>query len=152
MISGWYYLHTNGELIYKRDFDGTAADLRESDFVRHFWPMDTTDRSNAWDILVEASALGANLKRIAQLEAQWQCDDEDAQHYVKYLGCRLFKDGTAWCATRKDFIDLGSSPAGFGDTALEAFADLAKHLGFHAAKMWGAKFSDLLKSEKRVEA
>ena len=71
-ISGWYYLHTNGELIYKRDLDGTAADIRESDFARALWPMDPTDRESAWTILVEALALGANEERIAELEAALQ--------------------------------------------------------------------------------
>jgi hypothetical protein len=47
-IQGWYYLHTNGSLIYKRDFDGTVADFRDSDFVRAFWPLDPSDREGPW--------------------------------------------------------------------------------------------------------
>ena len=34
MEQGWYYLHTNGDLIYKRELGGTAADIRESDFAK----------------------------------------------------------------------------------------------------------------------
>lgn len=35
---------------------------------------------------------------------------------------------------------------GFGDTKLEAMADLAKNLGYKPDKLgWGAKFADLLK-------
>jgi hypothetical protein len=34
MIEGWYYLHTNGDLIYKRELGETAADIRESSFAR----------------------------------------------------------------------------------------------------------------------
>ena len=42
--------------------------------------------------------------------------------YVPGLACpghggpdtRVFRDGDAWCAVRSDFIDLQTSPAGFG--------------------------------------
>ncbi len=61
-MDGWYYLHTNGELIYKRDLDGTAADIRESTFARALWPMEPSDREGAWRILIEGLAAGANLK------------------------------------------------------------------------------------------
>jgi hypothetical protein len=90
-IEGWYYLHTNGELIYKRDLDGAVADLRESDFVRHFWPCDPTDREGAWNILVEALALGASPSRVNELAIKWQCNDEDALVYAERLQIKLFK-------------------------------------------------------------
>lgn len=32
-LDGWYYMHKNGDLIYKRDTAGMAADIRESDFA-----------------------------------------------------------------------------------------------------------------------
>lgn len=35
-------------------------------------------------------------------------------------------DGNQWCATNPDFINLQESPAGFGDTPMEAIAALAK--------------------------
>lgn len=143
-IIGWYYLHENGDLIYKRDFDGIAGDLRESDLVRAFWPMDPADREGAWRILVEASAAGAEPARVTELAAKWQCDDKDAATFAERVGCRLFKDGAAWCATRADFVDLQASPAGFGDTALDAMAALCKELGYRPAKMWGETFKSLL--------
>lgn len=144
-LQGWYYLHTNGDLIYKRDFDGTAADIRESDFARALWPVDPADRLGAWTILVEALAAGANRGRVNELAVKWGCDDADAVQAARVWGARLFKDGDQWCATRSDFQDLTASPAGFGQTALEAFAALAKKLGYTPSKMWGASFCDLLK-------
>lgn len=39
---------------------------------------------------------------------------------------RVFKDGSAWCAVRPDFINLQESDAGFGDTPEAARAALAK--------------------------
>lgn len=146
-IIGWYYLHTNGDMIYKRELGDTAADIRESDLAVMLWPMDPEDRAGAWRILVEGLAAGANRERIAELAAKWGCDDADAQHYAQHIGCRLYRDGAAWCATRADFINLQESPAGGGETALEAFSELAKALGYRPQKMWGATFKSLVSTE-----
>lgn len=146
-IEGWYYLHTNGELIYKPDHDGTAADIRDSDFARALWPMDRSDRLGAWTILVEGLAAGANLKRVAELAAKWSCDDGDAATYADRVGALVYMNDNKWCATRKDFENLQESPSGWGDTALEALAALAKELGYQPSKMWGISFTDLLKEK-----
>ena len=144
-MTGWYYLHTNGELIYRRDFDGTAADIRESPFARALWPVDPSDRAGAWRILVEAGAAGANLERVRELANKWGATDEDAQHYAEAIDVRLFIDGANWCATKSDFINVHESPAGFGSTCLEALIELCKDLEFTPSKMWGATFHDLVK-------
>jgi hypothetical protein len=58
MTKGCYYLHaTDKALIYKSLDD--IPDIRDSDFAIGLWIMDTEDRENAWDILVEALAAGA---------------------------------------------------------------------------------------------
>ncbi len=36
----------------------------------------------------------------------------------------LFKDGTKWCAVTADFVNVQESPAGFGDTIMDAIEDL----------------------------
>lgn len=146
-IAGYYYLHENGSLIYKRELDGeTAADIRESPFALGMWPMDPTDRAGAWRIVVEGLAAGATKARVDDLASQWACTDADAQNYAEHIGVVLKRDGNAWCAHRKDFENLQESPAGFGDTALEAFAGLAKALNYRPSKMWGASFEHLVKS------
>lgn len=141
-IQGWYYLHTNGSLIYKASPD-SACDIRDSDFARSLWPFDPEDRAGAWNILVEASVLDVDAVRIKELAEKWYCDDKDAANYADYLGLNLYMDGDAWCATRSDHIDLQTSPAGFGDTALEAMAALCKELGYTGGKMWNPTFKDL---------
>lgn len=144
-IEGWYYLHTNGELIFKREIDGNmAADIRESTFARALWPCDPSDRGCAWTLLVESLAAGAKKDRVLQLATKWGCDDEDAQEYAERVGIILEPDGNAWCAKRKDFICLQESPAGFGGTALEAMANLCSELGYKPMKLWGVGFSDLV--------
>ena len=52
--------------------------------------------------------------------------NEDGQVFAERVKLKLSKDGNQWCATFQDFINLQESQAGFGETALEAFADLAK--------------------------
>lgn len=146
-IIGWYYLHTNGDLIYKKDLDGTAADIRESPFAVSMWPIDDQNRLTAWDTVVESLAIGANKDRVKELALKWQCTNEDAENYALRIGCTLGIDGNQYTATKKDFTNLQESPCGFGDTKLEAMADLCKQLGFTGGKMWNAKFKDLLKTE-----
>lgn len=137
-----YYLHQNGQLIYKPGAD--IADMRDSDFVTAFWPIDVTSRADAWTILVEGLALGADAARVNELAAKWSCTDEDAAVYADRIGVQLAMDGDQFFATRRDFINLQESPAGFGPTALYAFADLAKKLGYTASKMWGRSFNSLV--------
>ncbi len=143
-MEGWYYLHTNGTLIYKVELGGTAADIRESDFAVAMWPMDSQDRGTAWSILVEALAIDVEKKQVFELAEKWGCDDVDALTYAERVGCVLKMDGDQWFATKTDFENLQASPAGFGNTALEAMAALCKTLGYKACKMWGATFKDLL--------
>ena len=145
MIEGYYYLHTNGDLIYKRETGGTAADIRESDFAVAMWPFDPKDREMAWNIVVEGLAAGASKERVKELAVKWNCSNEDAVNYADHINAQLSMDGDQYCATRFDFVNLQESPAGFGDSAIEALAALAKELGYKPSKMWGAGFSDLLK-------
>jgi hypothetical protein len=146
-IVGWYYLHTNGDMIYKPDHSETAADIRDSDFARCMWPMDPSERQGAWDICVEGLALGARADRIRGLAAKWSCDDDDAENYASRIGITLALDGNMWCATGPGFENLQESPAGFGETKLEAMADLAKAMKLPAGKMWRQTFADLLKAK-----
>lgn len=144
-MTGWYYLHVNGDLIYKRELGGTAADIRESDFAKAMWPVDQSNRECPWRILVEGLALGARKDRIMELAKKWGCDDQDAKMYAAVIGIDLEMEGDKWQANRKDFVNIQESPCGFGSTILEAMAELAKNLGLQPSKMWGATFQDLVK-------
>ena len=144
-ITGWYYLHENNDLIYKPSPDA-IADIRDSDFAKCVWPIDPENRELAWDILVESLALGAKESRIITLAAKWNCTDADADIYADRVGVKITTDGNQFCATRLDFLDLQQSPAGFGDSKLEAMAALAKELGLKPGKMWRDTFKELLKS------
>jgi hypothetical protein len=148
-MDGWYYLHVNGDLIFKRETDGSVgADIRESDLARGLWPVYCKDRENAWSILVESLASGASKQRVSDLAEKWKCDDNDAATYADRVGCLLSKDGNAWCASRKDFVNIQESPVGFGETCLDAMAALCRDLGYKPSKMRGATFKHLLASNR----
>lgn len=147
-VDGWYYLHVNGDVIFKRDFEDTAADLRESTFVVAFWPVEKTDRENAWTLLVEALTLGARLGRIQMLAKTWFCDDADALIYAERIGVNLVKrEGEPWRASCMNRIAAvqATLPVGSGTTAVGALSDLCKKLGFKPSKTWGHSFPQLVR-------
>lgn len=146
VLVGWYYLHQNGNLIYMRELGETAADIRESDFAVCMWPLIPSDRAGAWDIAIEALALGANPDRIAELAKQWQLNDEDADEYAKRAGIVIERDGNMWCAVGPGFVNLQESHAGFGETKLAAMASLAKSMSIPSGKMWRVTFRDMLRA------
>lgn len=149
-ITGWYYLHTNGSLIYKNDPDA-IVDIRESDLCLSAWPVDPEDRLCAWNLLVEALSLGVDKSRIDELASKWFCDNEDAVEYASRVGAILGMDGNKFTATKADFINLQESPCGFGNSYLEAMADLCKQLGYKGGKMWNSTFGSLLKIKEATE-
>ena len=140
-MSGYYYLHTNGDLIYKpRTDDGVEADLRESDFVRAFWPV-SEDRLSAWDMLLAADLLGADVRPLLE---KWKIDDADAGFYAAHCGLLIDRDGNKWCATGPNFDNLAVSPAGFGNTWFDAIVGLLCDSKFPQPKTWGVPASQWL--------
>lgn len=149
MIDGYYYLHENKDLIYKKKLDdGMVADFRESDFVTMFWAIDLQDRECFWSFLVEALASGANKERVFEIAVKARCTEEDAQVYAQRLDISLLPDGNAMGAMRKidyETSNIQESPCGFGDNSLEALANFAINLGYKPQKMWGSSFRELVK-------
>lgn len=143
-ITGYYYLHENGELIYKPYHEERVADFMESPFVKMFWGFNSADRSSAWSLLIEASIAGAKKERIKELACKWGCDDADADNFAKYFNLQLSIDGNMKCVTPAGFINLGEDPAGFGIDYLSAFIDLAKNMGYKPQKIWGRSFREIL--------
>ena len=144
MSKGYYYLHENGELIYKPDSDYVVADFRESDLVRMFWSFDSEYRETAWQLLVEALAIGAKKERVMELANKWGCNDKDAENYCNLIKVDFKRDGDSWCVHKKDFTNIQESPCGFGDTILEALSELCKALDFKTTKLnWHSTFKQL---------
>ena len=149
-VEAWYYLHTNGSLIYKRELGGkftTLQDIHDSDFCRAYWFVDPEDREGAWNILVEGLALGADGEQILRLAERWGCTNEDAVIYAEQVGCELQGEGKEWVAYRMDAVDPLSEPqrSGYGNCALSAMANLASILGLKARKPMNPGFAELLR-------
>jgi hypothetical protein len=88
--------------------------------------LDSTYRADAWLIAVEALALGADSERVMQLKDKWNLTDEDGQKFASLVGVKLTRTDTGWAATDHAVIDLAAPRVGYGDTALEALASLAR--------------------------
>ena len=73
----FYYLHTNGELIHKN-----LEPESDSPFVKKIWRINVSDRSDAWRVVLESMALGANLDRIAELMSKWQLNRADLKELL----------------------------------------------------------------------
>ena len=80
MVTGWYYLHTNGDLIYKRM--EARPEEEPGGFVRKVWPMDPSNRLHAWRIAVEGLHLGARVERVKELMERWFLTVSDLPAYM----------------------------------------------------------------------
>lgn len=88
-MNGFYYLHTNGDLIWKR-----FRPESDSPFVSQVWELDDTDREYAWKIALEALALGARTERIKGLAEKWKLTFNDSlEMLVRCKPTELMKDG-----------------------------------------------------------
>ena len=124
-VTGYYYLHTNGDLVFKKVY----PDVFDSNVVLRVWPFIADNRTCAWAICIEALALGVQESRIKELQEKWHLTNEDAVEFATRAGMRVYMDGDAWCATFVDFENLQESPAGLGDDALHALAALIREVG-----------------------
>lgn len=97
-MEGYYYLHSETkDLIFKK-FEPEY----DSDFVQKVWALDTTDRTSAWTIVLEALALGAKVKRIKELSAKWKLTFNDSVELLKRVTepSKLMQDGIVLFATK----------------------------------------------------
>jgi hypothetical protein len=126
-VIAYYYLHTNGDLIYKpASVVESDPSYFDSDFVKKVWDVGLKDRAAAYLMVLEAAAMGARKDRIDHLIDHWGMTDEDCSVFVGRIGLRLFRDGSQWCATYEDFTNLQESEAGFGERAIDALIALPK--------------------------
>ena len=85
---GFYYLHTNGELIFKR-----FKPDDDSPFVRAICPVDLRDRYCAWRIVLEGFFYGARVDRLVDLAEQWKLTFEDLIELLKRTPCENITEG-----------------------------------------------------------
>lgn len=127
--TGFFYLHTNGELIYKPEATiSRRQDLEESDFVVQYWPVASNHRTSLWTCLIEAAARGANQSCIDHMKKTHDITNEDAAGFARALDFKLVGNGRFFVAFNYNFIDQKHSAIGFGETAFDAIIDFQKRL------------------------
>ena len=121
----YYYLHTNGDLIHKNKHCD-IQDFEESSFVKKWWIIDLDGRIDIYNMLIHASMLGINKKRLEGLIEHWEITNEDAANYCKKMGLTYKMDGNSHCVHGAGFTNLQECNAGFGDTLFEAICEFMK--------------------------
>lgn len=87
IIQGYFYLHENMDLIYKRGAD-SIVDIQKSDFCLRAWAFDW-QRKTAWRILIESHCLWALTSRVEKLAEDWWLDNDDALVYAWIIWVKL---------------------------------------------------------------
>ncbi len=83
MNNGFYYLHTEGNLIYKPAIVAEDPDYFDSPFVKKVWRLDVNDRLCAWRIVLEALSMGCNVGRARELAGKWRLTFKNSIELLK---------------------------------------------------------------------
>lgn len=92
----YYYLHENGDLIYKNPKAYSTEDFEESPFVKIYWIIDLENRLDAYHMLISASICGAKQDRIDDLKKKWGITDKDTQVYCDYVNIVYKETENGW--------------------------------------------------------
>lgn len=122
LSEGWICLHEDGSLSHAQ----VEPVMKGSSFIR-VWPVTGASRVAAWFAIIEAIAIGGNPVRIKEFVAYWSLTDENAQQFVvdSKGWFQLLREGTVWRARFGDPRYPQERHTGYGETALEAFANAA---------------------------
>lgn len=85
MNDGFYYLHTNGDLIFKPAIAVDSSEYFNSPFVKRVWPIDLKNRLCAWKIVFEALWLKCSIPRAKELVDKWGLDYKDSIEMLKRI-------------------------------------------------------------------
>ena len=95
--TGYYYLHSESkDLIFKPEIVvDSDPEYFNSPFVQKVWHIDTSNREDAWRIVLESLALGIKLERAKELSRKWGCNYEDSHEMLLRVESptQLSKDG-----------------------------------------------------------
>jgi len=82
-MDGYYYLHTEGNLIFKPAIIADDPHYFDSPFVKKVWCLDKTDRLCAWKIVLEALSMGCSISRARELAGKWKLTFDDSIELLK---------------------------------------------------------------------
>ena len=79
----YYYLNTNGDLIYKNAVVVQYPhEYFEGPFVKKWWQFDPQDRADAWRVTLEALAFGMRVSRAKELVDKWGLTIKDFYEFM----------------------------------------------------------------------
>lgn len=122
----YYYLTTINDLLSESKYGVDLVGEKEffgTDQVKKYWYVNMNDRTEGWNFLIEASAMGAKKKYTDHLVKHWEMTNEDAYLFADASGYDLGMDGNQYCVNLKGFDQLTEHIFGFGNTAFEAFVN-----------------------------
>jgi hypothetical protein len=100
MSNRWlYYLHENGDVIGKNPIVLSDPEYFDSPFVRRVWDIDTTNRADFWNLVLDLEQLGARKERIRELIKKWNLDLTDAKEFTKRTGKQVEMIDGLWRRT-----------------------------------------------------
>lgn len=80
---GYYYLHTNGNLIFKPAIVVDDPEYFDSPFVKKVWRVDVKDRLCSWKIVLEGLSMGCSIPRARELAGKWKLTFKDSIELLK---------------------------------------------------------------------
>lgn len=95
---GYFFLKEDKRLIYIEGgfYNDTVKLHRCAEDTTAFWHFHSDDRFEAWNMLVEAGAGGADPERIRRLALHWGMLQDDVISYAKELGVEAKKDNQGY--------------------------------------------------------
>lgn len=144
-LSGFYYLHVEGALIFRGFDEWREEDLNKSDLVQYYWHFHQANRADAWRICIEATVAGVHPDRVRVLTELWNIrknDYSDANNYAEYLRIDLIKN-----LREGDFTASvpRTGTMGRGATKFEALVALCKRVGWRPVK-GGKSFEQMIRA------
>lgn len=146
---GFYYLHTDGSLIFKPAIVADDPEYFNSPFVKKVWRMDFTNRLDAWKLVLEAFCLGARADRIKELAQKWGLTLEDSIEMLKrtpkdqltegmreglplFVACILqMTPDEYWTKVREDWDGKSKEERGKGKRIINK---ILREFGYHLTK------------------
>lgn len=93
MNTWYYYLHENGSLIGKNPAVVDSDPLYfDSPFVRKTWLINKNNRADAWNLILDAVELNANLEHIQKLIDLWGLTEADGKTFTEVTGTKIIFD------------------------------------------------------------
>lgn len=89
----YYVLFQDGSLLA---YDKPPED---NPFIKQIWQVDLSDRKNAWMLIIHATKMGADPKRLLDLMQKWEINESQAYNFELATGIKVkFKNKLIYLA------------------------------------------------------